>query len=219
MAPKKKPESTEVAVPTVEGEVLPDMSLGVALGRITTVVMRASDELTAGYNALARRPDLPQYIGTIEGNAEVKAYLKMCTSTRSQLDAVHKDAKAPYLKATKELDAGLRAAKDTVLQMEHPIRQALLDYDNKQAKLAADAQAARLAELEAENAKLRGHLEKSDVIPPFEERRVIVVVRGREASQAVRVLFGDTYDEVKTDERGVNYVLEVVLQRKEIQDV
>lgn len=216
MPAKKK---TDVATVPVEGEVLPNMDIGVALGRITTVALRASDELAAGYNALARKPDLPLYAGTIEGNAEVKAFLKLCSSTRSQLDAAHKDAKAPYLAATRELDAGLKAAKDTVLQMENPIKKALADYEQKQQKLAAEAQAARLAELEAENAKLRQHLETADVIPPFEDRRVSVIVRGRDASQAARALFGDAYDEVKTDERGVNYVLEVVLQRKEIQDV
>lgn len=51
-------------------------------------------------------------------------------------------------------------------------------------------------------------------------KEVVMVVRGRAISQAARSIFtDDIYDEVKTDENGVAYTLEVVLRRKEVQDV
>lgn len=202
-----------------EGELLVNMNVGTAVGRIITASQAGIADIEEWHTALVKQPDLVEYAGTIEGNAALKAYNKQCTSLRSAIDRAHKDAKAPFLEATRALDAKLKECKEAVLLLEAPAKQALADYDKKQEKLAADAQAARLAELEAENAKLRQHLEKQDVIPPFEDRKVSLLVRGREAAQAARVLFGDSYDEVKTDERGVNYVLEVTLQRKEIQDV
>lgn len=220
MVAKKKAEGTEVAVPPVDGELLVNMNVGTAVGRIITAGQAGIAEIEQQHTALVKHPDLVEYAGTIEGNAALKAYIKQCTSLRSALDRAHKDAKAPFLEATRALDTKLKECKEAVLILESPAKQALADYDKKQEKLAADAQAARLAELEAENAKLRQHLEKQDVIPPFEDRQVVVTVRGREASKAARSLFGDSaYDEVKTDERGVNYVLEVILRRKEIQDV
>jgi rhodanese-related sulfurtransferase len=219
MAPRKRVESTEVVVPPAEGTVLPNMDLNLAVGRIITTNTSGIAEVAAKHAQLEKLPDLVAYAGTIDGNADLKAYLKTCSSLRTSLDKAHKDAKAPFWAACKALDEKLKEFKGSVEGLEAPAKKALLDYDNKQAKLAADAQAARLAELEAENAKLRQHLEKAEVIPPFEDKRLTVIVRGRESSQAARTLFGDGYDEVKTDERGVNYVLEVVLQRKEIQDV
>lgn len=219
MAPRKKAEGTEVAVPTVEGEVLPNMDVGIATGRIVTTALSGLTEIVTKHTKLMAITDLTAYAGTIDGNADIKAYLKTCSSVRTSLDKAHKDAKAPFWDACKVLDAKLKEQKGQVENMEAPAKKALADYEQKQAKLAADAQAARLAELEAENAKLRQHLETAEVIHPFEDRRISVIVRGRDASQAARALFGDAYDEVKTDERGVNYVLEVVLQRKEIQDV
>lgn len=212
-------QKTEVALAPVEGQVLPNMNVDLALGRLVTVSSTGIGDVVAKHTQLMAVPDLVAMAGAIEGNAELKAFIKTCSGLRTALDRAHKDAKAPFWDACKALDAKLKECKAGVESMEAPVKQALLDYENKQAKAAADAQAARLAELEAENAKLRGRLEEENVIPPFKDKSVVVAVRGRDASNAARTLFGDAYDEVKTDEHGVNYVLEVVLRRKEIQEV
>lgn len=214
-----KKQKTEVALAPVEGQVLPNMDVDLALGRLITVSVAGIGDVVAKHTQLMAVPDLVAMAGTIEGNAELKAFIKTCSGLRTALDRAHKDAKAPFWDACKALDGKLKECKAGVESMEAPVKQALLDYENKQAQAAADAQAARLAELEAENAKLRGRLEEENVIPPFKDKSVTVAVRGRDASNAARTLFGDAYDEVKTDEHGVNYVLEVVLRRKEIQEV
>lgn len=217
MATKQK---TEVALAPVEGQVLPNMNVDLALGRLVTVSVAGIGDVVAKHTQLMAVPDLVAMAGTIEGNAELKAFIKTCSGLRTALDRAHKDAKAPFWDACKALDAKLKECKAGVESMEAPVKKALLDYENKQAKAAAEAQAARLAELEAENAKLRVRLEEENVIPPFEARQIVITVYGRQAAQDARNLFGDSaYEEVKTDEHGVNYVLEVVLRRKEIQEV
>lgn len=228
MAPRKKvvqeeqpnlPQEQLPAVAPQEGELLVNMNVGTAVGRIITAGQAGIAEIEQAHTALIKHPDLVEYAGTIEGNAALKGYIKQCTSLRSALDRAHKDAKAPFLEATRALDAKLKECKEAVLLMEAPAKQALADYDNKQAALAKQAQDARVAELEAEVAALRGRLEEENVIPPFEDKQIVITVRGRQPSQDARNLFGDdAYDEVKTDERGVNYTLEVVLRRKEIQN-
>lgn len=225
MAPRKKVvEEEQLKLPLdpadvpKEGELLVNMNVGTAVGRIITVNQTGIADIKEAFDSLPSTT-LAMYASTIDGNAHIKAIIKQCSGLRSALTRAHKDAKAPFWDACKTLDAKLKELNEEVLKYETPLKEGLAAYDNNQAKAAADAQAARLAELEAENAKLRQHLEKQDVIPPFEDRKVSLLVRGREAAQAARALFGDSYDEVKTDERGVNYVLEVTLQRKEIQDV
>lgn len=224
MAPRKKVEE-QLNLPLAPadlpkaGELLVNMDVGLAVGRLITASKEPLVVLEEEFDALVSGGDLVEAAGTIEGNAALKAHLKQCSSLRTALDRAHKDAKAPFWDACKTLDAKLKALKGIVETFEEPAKVALATYENKQAKLAADAQAARLAELEAENAKLRGRLEEENVIPPFEDKQAVVTVRGRESAQAARTLFGDSgYDEVKTDERGVNYILEVVLRRKEIQN-
>lgn len=226
MAPRKKVVQEEQlnlpleqlpAVAPQEGELLVDMNVGTAVGHIITPYNAGIDEIRE-QSLIISDGNMVEYAATIDGNKHMKTFLKQCSTLRSALDRAHKDAKAPFLEATRAIDGKLRELKGAVESLESPVKTALADYDNKQAALAKQAQDARVAELEAEVAKLRGRLEEENVIPPFEDRQAVVVVRGRESAQAARVLFGDSgYDEVKTDERGVNYILEVVLRRKEIQ--
>lgn len=207
-----------------QGEVLPSLDVNKAGGSIIAVHNSGIGELLDAYKALTTERDteeLTVYAGTIDGNAEMKAFLKLGSSLRSAMDRAHKDAKAPFLVATRHLDTTLKEYKEAVVSLEAPVKAAILAYEDREKAAAAAKQAAledELARLRAENAALKGKMEEEGVVPLFEERRVVVTVRGRDAFQAAKQLFGDAYDEVKTDANGVNYVLEVVLQRKEIQD-
>lgn len=218
MAPRKKTSTGETLAlveQPIEGDVLPHMELGRALAQITTPLDLQA--LRAEYQALPS--DLGAAAQTIEGSKQLKAFAKECAGIRTKLAAAHKDAKAPWLAATRALDGRLKELTAQVQELEAPVKRAIDEEAGREAKLLAEANAAKLRELEAENAELRGRLEEENVIPPFKDKSVVVVVRGRDASNAARTLFGDAYDEVKTDEHGVNYVLEVVLRRMEIQDV
>lgn len=227
MAPRKKVETgTEVAVPPVEGELLPNMNLDKATGMIATAQLSGIGEIEQSYLAITKehssKEAMALYAGTIEGNAALKALLKKCSTLRSALDRAHKEAKAPFLEATRAIDARLKECKEAVTSKEEVVKLAIKTYEDKEAAEAAAAQAM----LEQENAKLREELAKyqkvtedAGLTTPFIDRQVCITIQGRELSAGARALFGDSYAEVKTDENGVNYVLEVVLRRKEIQDI
>lgn len=218
MATKKKVEVPAVVDGTSEGTLIPSYNIDKAVGNIVVVTTRALPQIAEEFKALPT--DLVAYAATIKGNAALKAFVKQCSSTRSALTAAHKEAKAPWLEATRKLDAALKAETEKVTELESKVQAALKAEADAVLKREQEAQAARLAELEAENAKLRQVLEKENVIPPMVNKEVVMVVRGRAISQAARSIFtDDIYDEVKTDENGVAYTLEVVLRRKEVQDV
>lgn len=226
MAPRKKVETgTEVAVPPVEGELLPNLNLDKATGMIATVQLSGIGEIEQSYLDITEgrgKELMAGYAGTIDGNAAMKAFLKQCSTLRSALDRAHKEAKAPFLEATRAIDARLKECKEAVTSREEVVKLAIKTYEDKEAAEAAAAQAT----LEQENAKLREELAKyqkvtedAGLTTPFIDRQVCITIQGRELSAGARALFGDSYAEVKTDENGVNYVLEVVLRRKEIQEI
>lgn len=216
MAPRK---STAVIPEPITGTVLQAMDLGKALGSITTAggMLPQLCETAAAFPS--DKAELEAMATTIKGSTQLKAFAKECSSLRTALTKAHKEAKGPWLDATRQLDARLKELTEAVRVVEDPIKAALDAESAKAAKALAEAQAAKLAELEAENAKLRTKLEDAAVIPPMEEKQVVVCIRGREASQAARTLFtDDVYDELKLDAQGTPYVLEVVLRRKGVQD-
>lgn len=223
MATKKQP--AVAAIIPVEGEVLPNLDVSKAGGTLITVHNAGIGEITEGYRALTGgRTDeqLAGYAATIDGNSEMKAFLKLCSSQRTSLDKAHKDAKAPFLNAGRIIDAKLKELKGQVTGMEDVIKAALTAYEDKEKAAAAAKQKElddELARLREENAKLRGAVEEAGILTPFIEKQLSTTVRGSAAVRAVRGLFGDGYDDVATDENGVNYVLELVLRRKEQQEV
>lgn len=219
MTTKKKTESTAVAMQDQSGELLPAMDLGKALGSISTAGTSLLAQLEEEFKALPTGAELEALATTIKGNEQLKALKKQCSSLRTALTSAHKDAKAPWLDATRKLDARLKELTEQVKKVEDPVAAALQAEADKAAKLLADANAAKLAELEVENAALKAKLVQENVMPLMEAKQVVVVIRGRESSKAARALFtDDVYDELKTDAQGTPYTLEVVLRRKGVQD-
>lgn len=220
-----KKQSTEVAIPPVEGVLIRELNVDKATGVITTAQQSGIGELEQSYLALTKdaTPEaLALMAATIEGNAAMKGFLKQCSTLRSAIDRAHKEAKGPFLDATRALDAKLKEMKLPIEEREAVVKQAIKTFEDSEAAEAAAKQReleARLAEAEAELAKYKQVTEEAGVTHPFIDRSVVVTVRGKPAYEAAVSLFGDAYDEVKTDENGVNYVLEVVLRRKEIQEV
>jgi hypothetical protein len=219
MAPRKKVESTDVTVPAQSGELLPAMDLSKSLGSITNAGTALITQIVDEYATLPTGDKLTALAATIKGNEQLKAFTKQCSSLRTSLTNAHKDAKAPWLDATRKLDARLKELTEQVKKVEDPVKAALQAESDKAAKLLADANNARLAELEAENAALKAKMVQENVMPLMEDKQVVVVIRGRESSKAARLLFTDgVYDELKTDAQGTPYTLEVVLRRKGVQD-
>jgi hypothetical protein len=212
MTAKKK-----VAEAPLEGTLLPSVELNKSLGIISSAASTIG-QIEEEFKLLPTGGALVTMAGTIKGQEVLKVFLKQCTSTRTAIDNAHKDAKAPFLAASKAIDAKKAELTATVLTFEKPVKDGIAAYENQQARLAAEAQASELERLREENAKLKQTLVQAEVTPPFEDRQVVVTLRGREVYQAVRSIFGDAYNEVKTDANGATYLLEVVLRRKEIQD-
>lgn len=212
--------ATRVAVAVVEqpieGEVLPHMELGRALSQISTPLDLQA--LRAEYQALPS--DLGAAAQTIEGNKQLKAFVKECSGIRNKLTAAHKDAKAPWWAACKALDGKLKELTAVVQELEAPAKRALDEEAGREAKLLAEANAAKLRELEAENQRLRELATQHDVpTASLEEKEVVLTIRGRDSARLARELFTDeVYVDLKQGEDGTPYVLELVLRRKEIQE-
>lgn len=218
MAPRKQADVPAVVEPQTEGTLIPSYNIDKAVGNIMVVGTRSLPDIAKEYADLPT--DLVAGASSIKGNAAMKAFVKLCSSTRTALTKAHKEAKGPWLDATRKLDATLKEEVAKVSKYEDAVAAALKAEDAAVAKREADANAARLAELEAENAALKEKLVQEQVMPLMEAKEVVMVVRGREIAKAARAIFtDDIYDEVKTDADGVAYTLEVVLRRKEIQDV
>lgn len=229
MAPRRKTLVVEeqltlpleqVQEAVLPGDILPSLDQEKAMGTIGVVLHTGIGEVAKSWEVfLDKTPEqLVTLVSTIKGQALAKQHIKECSSLRSALDRAHKDAKAPFLNIGRQLDSLLKTAKEQVLEYEAPIKAAIATYEGQQAAAAAKAQATKLAELEAENAKMKALLEKAEVIPEFEAAQVVRTIQGRDAYTAAKQLFGDAYNEVKTDANGTNYLLEVVLRRKEVQD-
>lgn len=219
MAPRKKTSTGETLAlveQPIEGDVLPHMELGRALSQIATPLDLQA--LRAEYQALPS--DLGAAAQTIEGSKQLKAFAKECAGTRTKLAAAHKDAKAPWLAATRALDGRLKELTAQVQELEAPVKRAIDEEAGREAKLLAEANAAKLRELEAENERLRALAAQHDVpTAAMEEKQVVLTIKGRDSAKLAKELFTpEVYDSIKTGEDSTPYVLELVLRRKEIQE-
>lgn len=139
---------------------------------------------------------------------------KTCTSMRTALTKVHKEAKAPILAAGKALDAEKKELEEAIKAVEAPIDAAI-----KRRKDADEASKDdEIARLKAQLAEAQGALDVNGIKEPdFHPEEVKVTLRTAKQRDALKSLItAKQLSGLLEDKEGTRYSLEITVARKEI---
>lgn len=145
---------------------------------------------------------------TVAGMASLKEAKKELTHIRTSIEKTRVELKQPIVDAGKEIDTFAKALTARITALEAPVKAALKSEEDRQAKLLADAEAQRAAELEEENRKLREQLAINTLANEKAKEEVLQQQADEAKAQAKQELFDDLVEKFGMSKPNACYFLE-----------
>lgn len=145
---------------------------------------------------------------TVAGMASLKEAKKELTRIRTSIEKTRVELKQPIVDAGKEIDNFAKTLTARIAALEAPVKTALKSEEDRQAKLLADAEAQRAAELEEENRKLREQLAINTIANEKAKEEVMQQQADEAKAAAKQELFDDLVEKFGMSKPNACYFLE-----------
>lgn len=159
---------------------------------------------------------LDAMLAHVDEQEVVKGAKKTCTELRTALTKAHKDVKAPILAEGKRIDNEKKRIEALIRAVEQPLDDAIA---RRKSKEDADKDA-EIARLKAQLAEANGTMEEAGInLQQFEAKELkVTLMTAKQYAALEGLLPKKTIKELRFDEKGTPYVLELVVRRASVDE-